>query len=220
MNHMKVRALCEGAVLLAVAQILSYIKLWEMPWGGSIVLSMVPLVLYAVRWGLGAGLLNGFLFGVLQFMFDGGFAIGWESIIGDYLLAFTVLGLAGLFARRRSGVFLGTLVAGGARFLVHYIGGRHHLGRLHARHLLRHDHAQPLVLLPAVQSGLYAAQHRHHAGGVRHRLQAAGQVPDRRRSGAGTGQVRKHLPFRAGLRPLPPYRSPARLFSSECEKSS
>ena len=119
MNHMKVRALCEGAVLLAVAQILSYIKLWEMPWGGSIVLSMVPLVLYAVRWGLGAGLLDGFLFGVLQFMFDGGFAIGWESIIGDYLLAFTVLGLAGLFARRRSGVFLGTLVAGGARFLVH-----------------------------------------------------------------------------------------------------
>ena len=93
MNHMKVRALCEGAVLLAVAQILSYIKLWEMPWGGSIVLSMVPLVLYAVRWGLGAGLLDGFLFGVLQFMFDGGFAIGWESIIGDYLLAFTVLGL-------------------------------------------------------------------------------------------------------------------------------
>ena len=123
MNHMKVRALCEGAVLLAVAQILSYIKLWEMPWGGSIVLSMVPLVLYAVRWGLGAGLLNGFLFGVLQFMFDGGFAIGWESIIGDYLLAFTVLGLAGLFARRRSGVFLGTLVAGGARFLVHYVVG-------------------------------------------------------------------------------------------------
>ena len=111
MNHMKVRALCEGAVLLAVAQILSYIKLWEMPWGGSIVLSMVPLVLYAVRWGLGDGLLDGFLFGVLQFMFDGGFAIGW------------VLGLAGLFARRRSGVFLGTLVAGGARFLVHYIVG-------------------------------------------------------------------------------------------------
>ena len=37
---------------------------------------MIPLVLYAVRWGLGAGLLGGFAFGVLQFMFDGGFAIG------------------------------------------------------------------------------------------------------------------------------------------------
>ena len=123
MNHMKVRALCEGAVLLAVAQILSYIKLWEMPWGGSIVLSMVPLVLYAVRWGLGAGLLNGFLFGVLQFMFDGGFAIGWESIIGDYLLAFTVLGLAGLMKGKKLGVFWGTLIGGVARFLVHYVVG-------------------------------------------------------------------------------------------------
>ena len=120
---MRVRALCEGAVLVAVAQILSYLKLWEMPWGGSVVLSMIPLVLYAVRWGLGAGLLGGFAFGVLQFMFDGGFAIGWQSIVGDYLVAFTVLGLAGLVARRKSGVFTGTLIAGFSRFLVHYVVG-------------------------------------------------------------------------------------------------
>ena len=123
MNHMKLRSLCEGAVLVAVAQILSYLKLWEMPWGGSVVLSMIPLVLYAVRWGLGAGLLGGFAFGVLQFMFDGGFAIGWQSILGDYLVAFTVLGLAGLVARTKSGVFTGTLIAGFARFLVHYVVG-------------------------------------------------------------------------------------------------
>ena len=84
MNHMKLRSLCEGAVLVAVAQILSYLKLWEMPWGGSVVLSMIPLVLYAVRWGLGAGLLGGFAFGVLQFMFDGGFAIGWQSILDEH----------------------------------------------------------------------------------------------------------------------------------------
>ena len=122
-SHMRVRALCEGAVLVAVAQILSYLKLWEMPWGGSVVLSMIPLVLYAVRWGLGAGLLGGFAFGVLQFMFDGGFAIGWQSIVGDYLVAFTVLGLAGLVARRKSGVFTGTLIAGFSRFLVHYVVG-------------------------------------------------------------------------------------------------
>lgn len=123
MNHMKLRALCEGAVLVAVAEILSFIKLWEMPWGGSIVLSMVPLVLYAVRWGLGAGLLSGFVFGVLQFVFDGGFAIGWQSIIGDYLLAFTVLGLAGLMKGKRGGVYFGTVIGGAARFLVHYVVG-------------------------------------------------------------------------------------------------
>ena len=123
MKNMKLRALCEGAVMLAAAQVLSYIKIWEMPWGGSVVLSMIPLVLFAVRWGLGSGLLVGFAFGVLQFLFDGGFAIGWQSIIGDYLLAFTVLGLAGLVARRSHGVFTGTLIAGIARFLVHYVVG-------------------------------------------------------------------------------------------------
>ena len=122
-SHLRVRMLCEGAIMVTIAQILSYIKLWEMPWGGSIVLSMVPIILYAVRWGLGSGLLAGFVFGVLQFMFDGGFAIGWQSIIGDYLLAFTVLGLAGLMKGKKLGVFWGTLIGGFARFLVHYVVG-------------------------------------------------------------------------------------------------
>ena len=117
------RRLCEGAIMVALAQILSYIKLWEMPWGGSIVLAMVPIILFSVRWGLGSGLLAGFVFGVLQFMFDGGFAIGWQSIIGDYLLAFTVLGLAGLMKGKKLGVFWGTLIGGVARFLVHYVVG-------------------------------------------------------------------------------------------------
>lgn len=118
-----IRQMCEGAMLVALTQILSYIKLWEMPWGGSVVLSMVPLVLYAVRWGLGPGLVAGAVFGVLQFAFDGGFAIGWQSIIGDYLLAFLVLGLAGLVQGKKYGVFTGSLIAGIARFLVHYVVG-------------------------------------------------------------------------------------------------
>ncbi len=122
-SHLHLRALCEGAIMLAVAQVLSYLKLWEMPWGGSVVLSMVPLVLFAVRWGLLRGLGVGLAFGILQFLFDGGFAIGWQSIIGDYLAAFTVLGLAGLVYRRKWGVFTGTLIAGVARLLVHYVVG-------------------------------------------------------------------------------------------------
>ncbi len=119
----RIIALCEAAMTVALAQVLSYIKLWEMPWGGSVVLSMVPLVLFAVRWGLWRGLSAGFVFGVLQFMIDGGFAISWQSIVGDYLVAFTVIGLAGLCFRRKYGVFIGTVIAGGARFLVHYVVG-------------------------------------------------------------------------------------------------
>jgi len=115
--------LCEGAVMVVLAQILGYLKLWEMPWGGSICLSMLPIICYACRWGVGAGLMSGFVLGVLQFMFDGGFALGWQSIIGDYLLAFTALGLAGLFRGGRLDVYWGTLLGGAARFLVHYVVG-------------------------------------------------------------------------------------------------
>lgn len=113
----------EGALMVAAAQILSMIKLWEMPWGGSIVLAMVPIILFAVRWGLGSGLMAGFVFGVLQFTFDGGFALGWQSIIGDYLVAFTVLGLAGAVKGKKFAPFIGTLIGGGARFVVHYVVG-------------------------------------------------------------------------------------------------
>ncbi|MBQ5799347.1 MAG: energy-coupled thiamine transporter ThiT [Oscillospiraceae bacterium] len=115
--------LCEGALLVALAQVLGYIKLWEMPWGGSICLSMLPIFLFACRWGVGPGLMSGFVLGVLQFMYDGGFALGWQSIIGDYLVAFTVVGLAGLVARKPYGVFIGTVIGSVARFLVHYVVG-------------------------------------------------------------------------------------------------
>lgn len=122
-SRTRIRMLCEGALMVAAAQILSFIKLWEMPWGGSVVLAMVPMILFAIRWGLAPGIMAGFVFGVLQFMFDGGFAIGWQSIIGDYLLAFTALGLAGVVKGTKGAPFTGALLGGGARFLVHYVVG-------------------------------------------------------------------------------------------------
>ena len=122
-SKLTLRALTEGAIFVAAAQVLSMIKLWEMPWGGSVTLAMVPILFYAVRWGLTPGLLAAFVFGVLQFTFDGGFAIGWQSIVGDYLLAFGVLGLAGLAHGKKNGIFTGTLIGGFARFLVHYVVG-------------------------------------------------------------------------------------------------
>jgi thiamine transporter len=123
-KNLTLRALTEGAIFVALAQVLSYLKLWEMPWGGSVVLAMVPIVLYAVRWGIVPGLLAGFVFGILQFVFDGGFAIGWQSIIGDYLLAFTAIGLAGLVKKEKNGaIYTGTVIGGLARFLVHYVVG-------------------------------------------------------------------------------------------------
>ena len=181
----ELRALCEGAIMVTIAQILSYIKLWEMPWGGSVVLAMVPIILYAVRWGVGRGLLAGFVFGVLQFMFDGGFAIGWQSIVGDYLLAFTVLGLAGVMKGKKLGVFLGTLIAGVAR-----CGGGNHLGRVHAGYLLWHDHDLSMDLFSAVQHGLHGAQYHHYTGGVCNPLQAHEEIP----AGQGHSGIRAFRP--------------------------
>ncbi len=122
-SRVNVRMLCEAAIMVVIAQILGYIKIWEMPWGGSICLSMLPIFFFAVRWGMGSGLMAGFVLGILQFMFDGGFALGWQSIIGDYLVAFTVLGVAGLFLGKKGGVFWGTILGSVARFLVHYVVG-------------------------------------------------------------------------------------------------
>ena len=55
-QHRSVRALCEGAIMVALAQILAYLKLYELPQGGSITLAMVPIFFFAVRWGWKKGL--------------------------------------------------------------------------------------------------------------------------------------------------------------------
>lgn len=122
-SHLRVRMLCEGAMMVALAQVLSYIKLMELPNGGSLTPAMFPIILFAVRWGLTPGLMAGFTFGLLQLIFDGAYAWGWQSMLGDYIFAFAVLGLAGLFWKKKNGFFIGATVGCAARFLVHYIVG-------------------------------------------------------------------------------------------------
>ena len=123
-THLRIRALCEGAIMVALALILSFIKLFpNLPNGGSITFAMFPICLYAVRWGLGSGLLSGLVFGLLQLIFDGAYAWGWQSMLLDYLVAFTPLGLAGIFKGKAWGIFPGIAVGCIGRFIVHYISG-------------------------------------------------------------------------------------------------
>ena len=122
-SHLRIRALCEGAILVALAFILSFVKLYELPNGGSLTPAMFPILLYALRWGLPRGLIAGFVFGLLQLIFDGAYAWGWQSMVLDYLLAFTPLGLAGLFKGKAWGIFPGTVLGCAARFVIHYISG-------------------------------------------------------------------------------------------------
>ena len=118
-----IRRLCEGALLIAFAEILSFLPLYRMPWGGSIDLAMLPIFVFCARWGFGPGMLVSTAHAVLQTLFEGGIAIGWQSIVGDFLLAYMVLGFAGLFRKCRGGFFLGTIVGSLLRFLVHYVVG-------------------------------------------------------------------------------------------------
>ena len=49
MKNNKTRTLCEAAIFIAMAEILSFIKLYEFPNGGSVTLEMLPIILVAVR---------------------------------------------------------------------------------------------------------------------------------------------------------------------------
>ena len=122
-SYLAVRMLCEGGIMLALALVLNAFKLIQFPNGGSVDLAMIPIFFFAIRWGVGPGLLVGFVFGLLQMFIDGAIAWGWQSLLLDYLVAFTPLGLAGLFRYRKGGIFAGTLLGCILRFIVHYISG-------------------------------------------------------------------------------------------------
>ena len=122
-SKLTLRALTEGAVFVALAQVLGYLKLFELPQGGSIVVAMLPIFVFCARWGFGPGMLASFVYSILQLTLDGAYAWGWQSMLGDYLIAFSVLGLAGLFHKQKYGFFTGIVVGSLARFLVHYVVG-------------------------------------------------------------------------------------------------
>ena len=96
MQNKNLRALCECAIFTAAALALSYVKVDVAALGGSISLVMIPLVLCAIRWGVGYGLAAGLVFGTLKFFIGGGTAINWQSMLLDYSVAYMFVGFAGL----------------------------------------------------------------------------------------------------------------------------
>ena len=115
--------LTEGALFIAAAQVLGYLKLFELPQGGPIEISMLPIFLYCLRWGFAPGMIASCAFSVLQLMLNGAYAWSWQSMLGDYLLAFTALGLCGAFAHLRGGLWLGPVAGALGRFLCHFVTG-------------------------------------------------------------------------------------------------
>jgi len=123
------------ALMVALGAVLSLVKIWKMPFGGSVtLLSMLPAAMVSIAFGLKWGLGAAFVESVIQLAFgitmDGIFAWGLTpmSLIGvivlDYLLAYTVIGFAGVFrSRGYLGICVGTGLAVALRFVSHLISG-------------------------------------------------------------------------------------------------
>ena len=143
----KTKRLTESAMLLSVAIVLelcSKMFIPELPFGGQITLvSMLPVVLISYRHGVKWGLVSGIAYAMIEM------AIGAKTVTAafqpgyfgdgvmllnalvmcvlDYLIAFTVVGLGGLFRdrieNRGKALICGSLVALGARYVTHTLSG-------------------------------------------------------------------------------------------------
>ncbi len=133
-NVSNARKLAEAAVMLAVATVLSLIKFIDLPYGGSVTVAcMLPVVIISYRHGIKFGLLTGFVFGLIQQLLGLNtlsYVTTWQSIIAvimlDYIIAFMLIGLGGMFKKLSSqanALLLGTIVVCILRYICHVISG-------------------------------------------------------------------------------------------------
>jgi len=126
-----------SGIMIGMGTVLSFIKVFELPYGGSVTLfSMVPVIflglMYGPKWGLLCGAVYGALQGLLGAVTSAAFAgqdtVGVLGVLFlDYIVAFAVLGLAGMFRKIQgkpvTAFALGTLAATTLRFICHFISG-------------------------------------------------------------------------------------------------
>ncbi len=143
-----VRRLTVSAMMVALATVISFIcslipvPPFNFPFGGGITIAgMLPIVLVAYLYGTRWGLLTGFVYSLIQMLLghatvsslflpieEGGMQL-WAALLIcfiDYILAYTVLGLGGLFRKKATptkALVLGCVVALSARYLCHIVSG-------------------------------------------------------------------------------------------------
>ena len=136
-NKSKNVRLATSGVLIGLATILSIIKVFSWPFGGSVTLfSMVPLIVLSYMYGVNWGMLCGAVYGVLQMILgatmSSAFAgLNWWSVILmallDYIVAYVVIGLSGMFKNTIKkpvlSIALGSVVAILIRLACHFLSG-------------------------------------------------------------------------------------------------
>lgn len=127
--------MCECAIMIALAAVLSFVKILELPYGGSVTaFSIVPIVIVSYRHGVKWGLLSGFVFSLIQ-LIQGASMLSYATsfwaavtiILFDYVIAFTLIGLAGCFRKiignAPASAVTGTVLVCAFRYICHVISG-------------------------------------------------------------------------------------------------
>lgn len=134
-STVRTKKMVECALMVAFATVLSLFHIVEMPYGGSVtVASMLPIVLIAYRHGTLWGLGSGAVYAVLQQLLglkNLSYFTTWQSILAvillDYMVAFIVVGLGGVFRRvvrqQNLALLYGALLVCVLRYACHVIAG-------------------------------------------------------------------------------------------------
>lgn len=129
------RKIVESALMIALSVILCELTVFKFPFGGSVTFfGQLPIIILSYRYGVKWGLFSGFTMSVFEFIFgleNLSYVAGLKSIviliIADYLVAFTCLGLGGMFKKviKNQGVALalGGTVVSLLRYLCHFVSG-------------------------------------------------------------------------------------------------
>ncbi|MCR4688130.1 MAG: energy-coupled thiamine transporter ThiT [Saccharofermentans sp.] len=130
----KSRMLAEGAIMLALATVLSLLKILDLPYGGSVTVAcMLPCIIISYRYGLKFGALTGLVFAIMQQLLglkNLSYFTTWQSVVAiillDYIVAFGVVCFGGLFRKisnQATGLMLGSILVCILRFICHTISG-------------------------------------------------------------------------------------------------
>ena len=114
------KVLVNVSLMLALATILTFLRLYHFPQGGNVTLgSMIPLLMISFRYGAAVGTLTGFVFGLIQIVQDP-FILHPIQVLFDYPLPYMAVGLAGIFPRQ---IIPATILAFAGKFACHFISG-------------------------------------------------------------------------------------------------
>lgn len=119
------RMIANAALCLALAFVLSYIKLFDLPQGGAVTAaSLLPIVAFAYSYGLAPGLVVGVAYGLLQMIQDPWIVTPVQAIL-DYPLAFACIALAAVARKLPDswGWLAGMALAAVGRFVCHTFTG-------------------------------------------------------------------------------------------------